>query len=103
MTDSSFSEDDFLAATELVARRDTALSSLAAAIVVAVATGIAGDSRSFAKLFGVEHALVVREINMMSAPDAPVEITRRDARTQRTFLELTVKGTALTAGIEAIP
>ena len=89
------SQSDFLALVEAIQAQDTALSRLTAGIVAAVFQGIAADSRTFAKLFGIAHALVLREINMLSGPDAPVGIIRRDARTQRTHLKLTVKGEAL--------
>ncbi|WP_426125799.1 hypothetical protein [Pararhizobium sp. PWRC1-1] len=89
------SEVDFLARVEAIRARDPALSPLAAGIVAAVSQGIASDSRSFAKLFGIAHALVLREINQIAGPDAPIEITRRDARTQRTHFKLTVKGEPL--------
>ncbi|MBP1858629.1 hypothetical protein [Rhizobium herbae] len=86
---------DFLAFVEAIRARDTTLSPLAAGIVAAVFQGISADSRSFAKLFGIAHALVLREINMLSGPDAPLEIIRRETRTQRTHIKLTVKGEAL--------
>ncbi|WP_426231331.1 hypothetical protein [Pararhizobium sp. DWP3-4] len=88
-------EAEFLARVDAMRAQDPVLSPLTAGIMGAVFVGIATDSRTFAKLFGIEHALVLREINQLSGPDAPVEITRRDARTQRTHLKLTVKGEAL--------
>lgn len=90
-----FSEEAFFTLTEMIRARDTALSPLAAGIVAALSQGIAADSRTFSKLFGIAHALVLREINLLSGPDAPIEIIRRDARTQRAHLKLTVKGEAL--------
>jgi hypothetical protein len=89
------SEADFLACVEAIRSQDPALSPLMAGIVAAVSQGIAADSRSFSKLFGIAHALVLREINQLTGPDAPIEITRRDTRTQRMHLKLTVKGEAL--------
>lgn len=89
------SEARFLAYADTLRAQDPALSPIMAGIVAAVFHGIANDSRSFSKLFGIAHALVLREINLISGPDAPIEITGRDARTQRTHLKLTVKGAAL--------
>jgi hypothetical protein len=89
------SEADFLACVDAVWAQDPSLSPLSAGIVAAVSQGITADSRTFAKLFGIAHALVLREINQLTGPDAPIEITSRDARTQRTHLKLTVKGEAL--------
>lgn len=88
-------EAEFLACVDAMRSLSPDLSPLAAGIVTAVSMGIATDSRTFAKMFGIEHALVLREINQLSGPDAPIEIIRRDARTQRTHLKLTVKGEAL--------
>jgi hypothetical protein len=96
MPDNSLQEN-FLTFAEAVRTRDTTLSPLAAGIVVAISKGIANDSRTFARLFGIAHALVLREINLLCGPEAPIEIIRRDARTQRTHLKLTVKGDRLTA------
>jgi phage regulator Rha-like protein len=89
------SEVDFMACVDAIRTQDQGLSPLTAGVVAAVSKGIAADSRSFAKLFGIAHALVLREINQLAGPDAPIEIIRRDARTQRTHLKLTVKGEAL--------
>ncbi len=89
------SEAQFLAYADMIKAQDPALSPIMAGIAAAVFHGIASDSRSFSKLFGIAHALVLREINLISGPDAPIEITGRDARTQRTHLKLTVKGAAL--------
>ncbi|WP_428426681.1 hypothetical protein [Pararhizobium sp.] len=91
----SFTEAEFLAHVAAVQAQDPVLSPLMAGIVTALFLEIAADSRIFAKLFGIEHALVLREINQLTDPDAPVVIARRDARTQRTYLKLTVKGEAL--------
>lgn len=90
-----FAEAEFLTRVDAIRAQDPLLSPLVAGIVAAVSIGIATDSRTFAKLFGIAHALVLREINQLTGPDAPIEITRRDARTQRTHLKLTVKGEAL--------
>lgn len=89
------SEADFLAYVDAIRAQDPALSPLQAGLVAALSQGIAADSRTFAKLFGIAHAIVLREINQLAGPDAPIEIIRRDARTQRTHLKLTVKGEAL--------
>ena len=93
------SEADFLALVEAVRRQDATLSPLGAGIIAAISQGIADDSRTFARLFGIAHALVLREINLLCGPEAPVEIVRRDARTQRTYIKLTVKGDTLMAGV----
>lgn len=91
------SEEDFLALVEAIRSQDARLSPLGAGIIAAISEGIADDSRTFARLFGIAHALVLREINLLCGPDAPIEMVRRDARTQRAHLNLTVKGDWLTA------
>ena len=88
-------EAEFVACLEAIRRQNPALSSLAAGIVAAAHQGVAADSRTFARLSGIAHALVLREINQLTGPDAPVEITHRETRTQRTHFKLTVKGETL--------
>ncbi|WP_372353037.1 hypothetical protein [Pararhizobium sp. BT-229] len=90
-------EEDFLALVAAIRAEDATLSPLGAGIIAALSQGIADDSRTFARLFGIAHALVLREINLLSGPETPIEMIRRDARTQRTYLKLTVKGEALLA------
>ena len=97
LPDTSPPEDDFLALIEAIRRQDATLSPLGAGIIAAISEGIVDDSRTFAKLFGIAHALVLREINLLCGPDAPIEVVRREARTQRAHLKLTVKGDRLTA------
>ena len=67
------------------------LSPLAAGIVVAVELGIA-DSRGFARALGVEHALVLREIALMSGADGLITVTGRHPKTLRTSLALSARG-----------
>ncbi len=72
----------------LVAERqamDPRLTSLQAALIVAAEQGIALDSRSFARLLGVAHALVLRELNALLEMDGPLRIVKREARTLRSF------------------
>ncbi|ALN72573.1 hypothetical protein M673_07590 [Aureimonas sp. AU20] len=63
---------------------DPALSPIGAAIVAACAEGLASDSRSVSNGLGIAHALVLREIHALRAQGI-LDITRRDARTMRTF------------------
>lgn len=87
--------DPFMARVEaLLAHSDVPLSSLGAGIVVAVEMGLA-DSRGFARALGVEHALVLREIALLSVPDGLLAITDRHPKTLRTSLELTARGAHL--------
>ncbi|MEJ0039701.1 MAG: hypothetical protein WDO68_27280 [Gammaproteobacteria bacterium] len=70
------------------------ISPLAAGIVVAVDMGIA-DSRGFARVLGVEHALVLREIAHLSGPDGLITVTGRHEKTLRTSLALSARGERL--------
>jgi inosine-uridine nucleoside N-ribohydrolase len=92
MSETDGSQDDFIALVAAIQNLDASLSPLAAALTVVNALGIARDSRTFARLFDIEHAVVLREINLARGADNPLEIVSRDARTQRTHLRLTVKG-----------
>lgn len=68
------------------------LSGLGAGIVAAAHLDIASDSRSFSRLLGIAHALVLREMTGLSAEGGPLLITARDERTQRTRYALTPAG-----------
>lgn len=70
------------------------ISPLAAGILVAVDMGIA-DSRSFARLLGVEYALVLREVAILSGPDGLLVVTARQPRTLRTSFALSARGAQL--------
>lgn len=93
------SEEDFLAVVEAIRRQDATLAPLGAGIIAAISQGVTDDSRTFARLSGIAHALVLREINLLCGPQAPIEIVHRDTRTQRTHLKLTVKGNMLMARV----
>lgn len=75
---------------ELVARlerHDPLLTPIQAGLVVAAGLGIAGDSRSFARLFGLAHALVLRELTALADRDL-LHIIKRDGRTMRSHFVL---------------
>ncbi|WP_198413511.1 hypothetical protein [Thalassospira sp. GB04J01] len=74
----------------LVARLITAqpdLTSIQAGIIIAAEQNIARDSRTFARLLGLAHALVLREITTLCDQNR-LTITKQDARTLRTFYEM---------------
>ena len=86
----------FMAAVEKVAQGSSqALSATGAAILLAIHLDIATDSRSISNRLGLAHALVLREISALSPRF--VRVTKRDARTQRNWLEVTAEGQALAA------
>lgn len=78
----------------LLATGGLGISPLAAGIIVAIGLGIA-DSRSFARLLGVEHALVLREIADLCSPDGLITVTARNEKTLRTSLALSARGALL--------
>lgn len=76
-------EAAFVAALERVSAAHPTLPPMEAGVLAALALGLPGDSRAFARTFGVEHALVLRALT--SLDDAGrIIITERDTRTQRT-------------------
>ncbi|MDQ8698119.1 hypothetical protein [Hyphomicrobium sp. LHD-15] len=87
---SDVSEEQFLASVAEVCAVEPLVSQIGAAILVAIDLGIAHDSRTFSRIFGVAHALVLREITELSTGDGAVLKTMsRNDRTQRTELALT--------------
>ncbi|MEH0291194.1 hypothetical protein V6R98_05375 [Agrobacterium sp. CCNWLW71] len=91
----------FMAAVERVQESSSqVLTATGAAILLAVYLNIAADSRSIANRLGLAHALILREITLLSPRF--VRVTKRDARTQRSFLETTEEGQALAASSSRI-
>lgn len=93
-------EAAFIALSEALAGRG--LGMLAAMLLAAAEMGIAADSRSFARIFGVEHALVLRELVAMEHEFGEHEVglitaIRRDERSQRLHFRLTPAAVALIA------
>jgi hypothetical protein len=85
----------FLAIVDALVHRPPAWSGpLPAAILAAAHLGLAGDSASFAKTFGLAHALTLRAMGEASDLGL-IHVTRRDARTQRGFWTLTPAGRGL--------
>ncbi|SCX28325.1 hypothetical protein [Agrobacterium rosae] len=88
MTDEDQSAARFLAVAEQISQTaPVAIDATGAALVAAVHLGIGTDSRSLSNRLGIAHALVLREINALSG--RMLTIVKRDARTQRTWVELT--------------
>lgn len=73
----------YLAEVERQCAADPALSTVAAGILAGQALDIAHDSRGFSRLLGIEHALVLREVELL-ADRGRLLVTRRDERTRRT-------------------
>jgi hypothetical protein len=88
-------EADYLAWVAAIRQASpVALSPLAAGILAAGHLGIADDSRSFARIFGIAHALVLRALSELAVQHGFVDITHRDQRTQRQTFALSDRSTA---------
>ena len=90
--------DAFMEQVSEIAARDPRLTPLHAAVLAALGIGAAADTRSFAKVFGVAHALVLRTVSDLADGFGLVSETGRDARTQRARLALTEAGRRLIRG-----
>ena len=75
--------DTFLAVTDTIAELSD-LERLEAGLLAGLHLGLASDTRSFARIFGVEHALVLRALETLVGTDGLLTVVTRDARTQRT-------------------
>lgn len=85
----------------LLAHGPPALSPLGAGILAAHALGLAADSRSFARVFGIAHALVLRECVALGAEAGLIETLRQDARSQRLHYRPSGPGAALIRAAQA--
>lgn len=92
-------EARFLALVDVIVDAEPSLSPLGAALLLAAHLGIAADSRDFARTLGVEHALALRELTILSEQLELVAITSRNARTQRTGYVPTEAGARLLARV----
>ncbi|MBX4909035.1 MULTISPECIES: hypothetical protein [Rhizobium] len=80
--------DRFLALVAATQDGDAALTSLQAGLLVAAELGIASDSRSFARMLGIAHALVLRDLSALTERDDKLRIVKRDPRTMRVHYSL---------------
>ncbi|WP_460275794.1 hypothetical protein [Celeribacter sp. ULVN23_4] len=86
-------EDALESAFEAARNADVAyLSPMGPLILAASHLGLAQDSRGFARMFDLAHALVIRECTSLDEELGLIEVTRSDARTSRRFYDLSDKG-----------
>ncbi|ABC94305.1 hypothetical conserved protein (plasmid) [Rhizobium etli CFN 42] len=90
MSSEAIGADRFLALVAAAQDRDIGLTSIQAGLLVAAELGIASDSRSFARMLGIAHALVLRDLGALAERGDMVEIVKRDARTMRVHYRLAV-------------
>jgi len=83
MTESRDHADLLMARISSVLEKDPALTPIQAAILAACALGIASDSRTFANRLGIEHALVLREIDDLAEDKGLLTVEKQEPRTLR--------------------
>ncbi|MBY5312673.1 hypothetical protein GR210_09760 [Rhizobium leguminosarum] len=83
MSEEASDVDRFLALVAAAQGRDTRLTSIQAGLLVAADLGIARDSRTFARMLGIAHSLVLRELNVLAEREEVLQIVKRDPRTMR--------------------
>jgi hypothetical protein len=88
VSDDTDETERFLSLVADLQTKDPRLTSVQAALVIAAEQDIAHDSRTFARVFGVAHALVLRELNALVEMDDRLQVVKRDPRTLRTFYVL---------------
>jgi len=80
--------DRFLALVVAAQGRDNRLTPIQAGLLVAADLGIARDSRTFARMLGIAHSLVLRELNALAEREGMLQIVKRDLRTMRVHYTL---------------
>ncbi|MEN3209052.1 hypothetical protein [Methylorubrum populi] len=100
MSEPAADAETFLAATDTIAALRPDLSLLEAGLLAGLHLGLAADSRSFARIFGVEHALVLRAVEGLTGATL-LTVTARDGRTQRTRYAASAAGSAMLTALAA--
>lgn len=91
-------ESDLIEATQRLAGLDLPfLTELGPLLLAAAGLGVAKDSRSFARVFDVAHALVLRELVHLEADLGVLAIEDRGGKSGRMFLSLTPQGEKILA------
>lgn len=88
MSEGPLDVDHFMNLVTEAQDRDPKLTLIQAGLLVAASHGLAGDSRSFARMLALEHALVLRELNLLVERGGILEATKRDLRTMRVHYAL---------------
>ncbi|WP_413988706.1 hypothetical protein ACMDCR_22195 [Labrys okinawensis] len=94
---------ELLERIEAIRQLDPLLSPLDGVILAAVSLDIADDTRSLARLFEIEHALVIRAVNQLAEGGGWLDVVERQARTQRTKVVLSEAGRGRLEGMGATP
>lgn len=88
MTGDAPGAERFLTLVARLKAEDPQLTPIQAALLVAAGLDIARDSRTFARLLGLAHALVLRELTALTEHADLLRIEKRDGRTLRTHYAL---------------
>ncbi|MBY5843963.1 hypothetical protein HFN50_10795 [Rhizobium leguminosarum] len=88
MSEEASDADRFLALVAAAQVRDIRLTSIQAGLLVAADLGIARDSRAFARLLGIAHSLVLRELNVLAEREGVLQIVKPDLSTMRVHYTL---------------
>jgi hypothetical protein len=78
----------FLALAARLQKHVAGLTPVQAGLLAAAHMGIARDSRTFARLLDLAHALVLREMNALAERGGLLRIEKRDERTMRAHFAL---------------
>lgn len=87
---------DFIGAVDTLRERRPDLTRIEAGLLAAPHLGLSADTRSFAKVFDLAHAHVLRALSNLDEAGL-VTVTERDPRTQRTRFAPTDAGRTLFA------
>lgn len=98
MSEPAADAQTFLAATDTIAAMREDLSLLESGILAGLHLEIAADTRSFARIFDVEHALVLRAVEALTGHGLLTE-TERNQRTQRARYTASPDARAIFAGL----
>ncbi|MDH4983171.1 hypothetical protein [Hyphomicrobium sp. D-2] len=90
------SEERFLALVDELRAATPSLTPIGGGVLVALRLGISDDTRTFSRLLGIEHALVLREVTEL-AETGLLRIVDRKQRSQKVSFALTDISTALLA------
>lgn len=90
------SEERFLALVDELRAATPTLTPIGAGVLVALRLGACDDSRAFSRLFGIEHALVLREVTEL-AETGLLTIKDRKQRSQKASFALSEISAALLA------
>lgn len=91
----------FMAATDAITALRLDLTRLEAGLLAGLHLKLAADTRSFARVFGVEHALVLRALDLLVGEAGLLVVVERNARTQRTIYAATEDGQAVLRSLAA--